>query len=130
MKTITIDGKKYDIDCNALTYVQHKKKFNKGIFEDIKILNNFLQQQALIAKKIKDENPDIDEATIIASLSSLMLDNIDEFIEASTRLAYIMIYTANKNIAEYEDWLKTIKKISTNDEWIVEVTEFAVSCFC
>lgn len=59
-----------------------------------------------------------------------MTDDIDDYIEVVTRLAYICIYTADENICSYEEWLKSIDKINTNDEWIVEVTEFAVNCFC
>ena len=130
MKTITIDGKEYKIDCNALTYIKYREEFHRGIFDDIKILQSFLAQQAFATKKLKEKNPQVDDATIIASLSTLMLDNIDLFVEASTRIAYMMIKTANKNIEEYEKWLESIKTIRTNDEWIAEVTEFAVSCFC
>lgn len=130
MKSIIIDDKEYNIDCNALTYVKYRQKFNRGIFDDIKILQNFLIKQVMITEELKKENPDLDDTTILASLSKLMIDDIDLFVEASTRIAYIMIYTANKNIADYEEWLANIKVIRTNDEWISEVTEFAVSCFC
>lgn len=130
MKTIEICGKKYEIDCNALTYVKYRNMFNRGIFDDLKILQDFLVKYAYLTKKIKDENPDIDDITIINSLSTLMIDDMDLFAEAATRMAYIMIYTANKEIEEYENWLETISSIKTNDEWIVEVTEFAVNCFC
>lgn len=130
MKTITICGEKYPIDCNALTYVKFREKFKRGIFDDIRILQSFLTKQVLTAEQLKKENPDIDNTTIIASLSKLMLDDMDLFAEAATRIAYIMIYTANEKVAEYEEWLKDIPSLRTNDEWIVEVTEFAVSCFC
>nr|DAX64885.1 MAG TPA: tail assembly chaperone protein [Caudoviricetes sp.] len=130
MKTIEICGKKYEIDCNALTYVKYRNMFNRGIFDDLKILQDFLVKYAYLTKKIKDENPDIDDITIINSLSTLMIDDMDLFAEAATRMAYIMIYTANKEIEEYENWLEKISSIKTNDEWIVEVTEFAVNCFC
>lgn len=130
MKTIEICGKKYEIDCNALTYVKYRNMFNRGIFDDIKILQDFLVKYAYLTKKIKNENPDIDDITIINSLSTLMIDDMDLFAEAATRMAYIMIYTANKEIEEYENWLEKIPSIKTNDEWIVEVTEFAVNCFC
>lgn len=130
MKQIEIDGKKYNIDCNALTYIDFRKKFNRGIFEDLKILENFTAKQVMLANNLKNKNKDITEPEIIASLSRIMLDDIDEYIEASTRIAYILIYTADNSILEYEEWLKGIKKISTNDKWIVEVTEFAVNCFC
>ena len=130
MKTIEICGKKYEIDCNALTYVKYRNMFNRGIFDDLNILQDFLVKYAYLTKKIKDENPDIDDITIINSLSTLMIDDMDLFAEAATRMAYIMIYTANKEIEEYENWLEKISSIKTNDEWIVEVTEFAVNCFC
>lgn len=130
MKTIEICGKKYEIDCNALTYVKYRNMFNRGIFDDLKILQDFLVKYAYLTKKIKDENPDIDDITIINSLSTLMIDDMDLFAEAATRMAYIMIYTANKEIEEYENWLEKISSINTNDEWIAEVTEFAVNCFC
>lgn len=130
MKTIEICGKKYEIDCNALTYVKYRNMFNRGIFDDLKILQDFLVKYAYLTKKIKDENPDIDDITIINSLSTLMIDDMDLFAEAATRMAYIMIYTANKEIEEYENWLEKISSIKTNDEWIAEVTEFAVNCFC
>lgn len=130
MKTIEICGKKYEIDCNALTYVKYREMFARGIFDDIKILQDFLVKQVYLTKKIKDENPDVDDITIINSLSTLMIDDMDLFVEAATRIAYIMIYTANREIEEYENWLETISSIKTNDTWIVEVTEFAVNCFC
>ena len=130
MKTITICGKKYEIDCNALTYVKYREIFKRGIFDDIRVLQSFLTKQALTAEQLKKENPDIDDTAIIASLSKLMLDDMDLFAEAATRIAYIMIYTANKKVEQYEEWLENIPSLRTNDEWIAEVTEFAVSCFC
>lgn len=130
MKKITICNKEYNIACNAFTYISFRKKFNRGIFDDINILNGFLNKQVILANEIKKNNPKIKDSEIIASLSSCMLPDMDNFVEASTRIAYIMIYTANSDIEEYEDWLKSINKITTNDAWIVEVTEFAVSCFC
>lgn len=130
MKTITICGKEHEIDCNALTYVKYREKFKRGIFDDIKVLQNFLNKQVMLANELKKENPNIDDAIIISSLSNLMLDDIDLFAEAATRIAYIMIYTANEKVEEYEKWLKNIPSLKTNDEWIAEVTEFAVTCFC
>lgn len=130
MKSITICEKQYNIECNALTYISYKKIFNRGIFEDIQIIENFVKRQILIEKEIKDKNPNITDEVLIKKLSRNMLGDIDNYIEAVTRIAYICIYTANENYMKYEDWLKDIKRINTNDKWIVEVTEFAVDCFC
>ena len=130
MKKIEINGISYDIDCNALTYIDYRKKFNKGIFQDIDILQKFTTTQVLLSNKYKKENPTLTDAQIEILLSKDMLQNLDEYIEASTRLAYSLIYTADDKIGSYEDWLKNIKQIKTNDKWIVEVTEFAVDHFC
>lgn len=130
MKTIEICGKNYEINCNALTYVKYREFFKRGIFDDIQVLQQFLTKQIYITKQLKEENPDIDDTLIISSLSKLMIEDMDLFVEAATRIAYIMIYTANKSIEEYDKWLESITSIKTNDSWIVEVTEFAVNCFC
>ena len=45
MRKITIGKKEYPIDCNALTFINYRKKFNRGIFEDIEIIENFLTVQ-------------------------------------------------------------------------------------
>lgn len=130
MKTIEICDKKYPIDCNALTYKNYRDKFNTDVFSDIRILQSFLTKQVLLAENLKKENPGVDDTTIISNLSTLMLDDMGIFIEAATRMAYIMILTADKKIQEYDEWLESIPSIKTNDEWIAEVTEFAVNCFC
>ena len=130
MKKVKICDREFDIDCNALTYIQYRKKFNRGIFEDFEIIQNFITMQTLMANQLKKENPKITEVEITTKLSRLMLKSIDNHIEAVTRIAYICCYTANPKIGEYEDWLKLIKRINTTDDWIVEVTEFAVDNFC
>lgn len=130
MKKVKICDREFDIDCNALTYIQYRKKFNRGIFEDFEIIQNFITMQTLMANQLKKENPKITEVEMTTKLSRLMLKSIDNYIEAVTRIAYICCYTANPKIGEYEDWLKLIKRINTTDDWIVEVTEFAVDNFC
>lgn len=130
MKTITICDKEYNIDCNAFTYVQYRKVFNKGIFEDIQILKDYLVTQSIETIQLKEKNPKMSDAELVAILSDIMMPKMDGFIEAITRIAYILIYTANENIADYESFLKSIKNFKIDDAWIVEVTEFAVDCFC
>jgi hypothetical protein len=128
MKKINICGKEYLIDCNAFTYVQFKKKFNTGIFKDIQTIKDFLvsQTQKITLLKLQD----LSDLEIEDKLSSLMLEDIDGYIDAITRLAYIFIYTANENIEGYEAFMKGISKLSIDDDWVVEVTEFAVDNFC
>lgn len=130
MKKIDICGKEFNIDCNAFTYLQYKKIFNKGIFEDFKTISDFTTMQVLITADLKEKNPEITEAEIIKSISNSMLKYLDDYIEAVTRIGYICCYTANQNIGTYDEWLKGLTRINTNDLWIVEVTELAVNCFC
>ena len=131
MKKIDICGKEFDIDCNAFTYIEYRKKFkDNGIFKDFETISNFTTMQVLLAAELKSKKPEITEAELIKEISSHMMRYMDDYIEAVTRIGYICCYTANQNIGEYENWLKNLTRINTNDMWIVEVTELAVNCFC
>lgn len=130
MKQIKIDGNTYDADCNALTYVLHKRIFNRGIMQDIRIIQNYLITQTIEANKLKNQFSELNESELNDRISKFMNNYIDEFIEAITRIAYTLIYTANDKVANYDDFLRNIKKFKIDDDWIVEVTELAVNCFC
>lgn len=130
MKQVKIDGNIYDVDCNALTYVLHKRIFNRGIMQDIRIIQNYLITQTIEANKLKNQFPELSESELNDRISKFMNNYIDEFIEAITRIAYTLIYTANDKVANYDDFLRNIKKFKIDDDWIVEVTELAVNCFC
>ena len=128
MKTITICDKEYEIECNAFTRFQYKTIFGRGIFTDIKILNEFSEKQEKLKKELKEKN--ISEDEIESQINLAMMDNLDNFIDVIERMAYILIYTANNKIASFEDWLKGIEKIDLSANWIGEVTELAVNSFC
>lgn len=130
MKQIAIDGNKYDIDCNALTFVLHKRLFNKGLMQDVRILQNYLITQTIKANEIKAKFPKLTDTEIDNQVANFMNEYIDDFIEAITRIAYTLMYTANEKIASYDDFLRSIKNFKIDDDWIVEVTELAVDCFC
>lgn len=131
MKKIDICGKEFEIDCNAFTFVEYRKKFKEnGIFKDFKTINNFTTMQVLVTAELKKKNPEITETEIIKAVSNSMLEYLDDYIDAITRVGYICCYTANSGIGEYEEWLKGITRINTNDMWTVEVAELAVNCFC
>ena len=126
MKTITICDKEYEIDCNAFTRFQYKTIFGRGIFADIKALNDFSIKQ----EKARKELSGLSEEELEAELNLIMMENLDDFIDVIERIAYILIYTANNKIGSFEDWLKGITKIDLSASWISEVTELAVSSFC
>ena len=86
--------------------------------------------QVLLTAELKKKKPEISRAEIVKEISNSMLPYLDKYIEAITRIGYICCYTANQNIGEYENWLKNLTRVNTNDMWIVEVTEIAVNCFC
>ena len=130
MKQIAIDGNKYDIDCNALTFVLHKRLFNKGLMQDVRILQNYLITQTIKANEIKAKFPKLTDTEIDNQVANFMNEYIDDFIEAITRIAYTLMYTANEKLVGYEEFLRSIKNFKIDDDWIVEVTEFAVDCFC
>ena len=130
MKTIKICDKEYEIDCNAYTYIKFKKIFKISIFEAVQKVQFFLQKQVLIKNEILKDDPDISQETLEVVISNQMINDIDDFFESITKLAYILIYTVNEKLLEYEKWLKTIDKMSIDDDWIVEVTELAVEKFC
>ena len=128
MKTITICGKEHKLECNALTYVKYKNFFKRGIIEDVQILQDYLIKQTIITKQVEEKN--ITEVEKLSIVSNYMNKYIDDFIIAITRIAWILMYTADKDIEEYEKWLEGISNFKIDDDWIVEVAEFAVGCFC
>lgn len=129
MKEITIDNKKYKIDCNAFNICQYRKFFDKDLFEDLKSIQIFLTSQVLLISDIKEQNKNITDEELKQYLSKSISKDVGDVILCASRLAYIFIYTANENFENYENWLKNIH-ITSNDDWIVEVTEFAVDNFC
>ena len=128
MKKITICNKEYEISCNAFTRFQYKSIFGKGIFSDIKILNEFSDKQNKLRKEL--QNKKVSEEEIEKEINLMMMENLDDFIDVIERMAYILIYTANEKIGSFAEWLKGIEKIDLSANWISEVTELAVNSFC
>lgn len=128
MKTITICGKEYNIDCNALTYVKYKSIFKSGILKDMQYIENYLIKQTVVSRQLDEKK--ISEAEKANKLSEYMINDTDEFVTKITQLAWILMYTADNKIESYESWLSSITKFNITDDWISEVAEFAVDCFC
>ena len=128
MKTITICDKEYPIECNAFTRFEYKTIFGKGIFQDIKLLNDFSKEQEIKRKELREKN--MTEEEIETEINLMMMERLDDFIDVIERIAYILIYTADNKIGKFEEWLKGINKIDLSASWISEVTELAVDSFC
>lgn len=126
-KTITIDGKDYEIACNAFTRFQYKKLFGVGLMADIQKLSAITTKQEelrneLKKKKLKDEQIELE-------VNSMFMNEFDDFVDVIEKLTYILIYTANSNCGTFEDFLKGIEVVDLSAGWINEVTELAVSSF-
>ncbi len=128
MKTITICDKEYEVACNAFTRFQYKKVFGRGIFSDIKVLNEFSEKQERLKKDL--EKQELDKEEIEKKLNLAMMDSLDDFIDVIERMAYILIYTANNKVGSFEEWISGFEKIDLSASWISEVTEIAVNSFC
>lgn len=128
MKQITIEGKGYNIDCNAYIPVQYKSFFKSGLVKDMQTIQEYLIKQTVVSKQI--EKLELSETEKINRISNYMSDDIDDFIIKVTQITWTLIHSVDEKIEDYETWLKSIKKIKIDDDWIVEVTEFAVDCFC
>lgn len=128
MKTIEICGKKYEIDCNAFTFVEYKKIFKTGILKDMQFIQNYLIKQSVLESQLEEK--ETNEYKKASQLSEYMISDTDEFISKITQITWILIYTKNEKVESYDKWLKSIERLKIDDDWIVEVTEFAVDCFC
>ena len=128
MKTITICGKEHSIDCNALTFVKYRSIFKSGILKDMQYIEDYLIKQSVVAKQLDEKNISEDEK--LSKLSEYMITDTDEFIIKITQLAWILMYTADNKIESYESWLSGVTNFDVTDDWISEVAEFAVDCFC
>lgn len=124
MRKIEISGKEYEIGVNALTMFLYKKEFKTGMMADIGRLQNLYIKQPKIDTEGKSDED------IALEVGNAMLPNLDDYIEVSLRVAYILIKTVNRNFMPFEDWVQTITEFDINDSWISEVTELAVNSFC
>ncbi len=130
MKTITIDGKEYNIKCTAYTKFQYKQLFNRGIFQDIKVLNQMEITREKTIKKAKEENPNITNEELDSLVGMAVFEDLDDVIDVMLRIAYVEILTANPKFKSFEDFIKSIENIKINEAWVSEVTELAVNSFC
>lgn len=128
MKTITICDKQYQVESNALTFVKYKSFFKTGILKDMQFIKNYLIKQTVTSKLLEEKQ--VDDVEKLTDVSDYMINDTDEFVVKITQLAWILIYTANNKIEDYETWLKSISNFKIDDDWIAEVTEIAVDCFC
>lgn len=97
---IKIKDKKYIGQCNALSYIFYKKIFNTNIFDDLKTFKKTL---------IDVENGNDNE------------ENILRFYEILQRFIYVLLYTKDQNIEDYEEW-KSLLELENITEKVTNST--------
>ena len=126
-KEINIMGKVYECSTNAYTPLLYKKTFNKGLMEDLSKLGELNNKREQYEKELKEQGFTGEELENQVNLKTM--GNLDDFIEVITQIAYILILGNDKNFKSYEDWISDCETLSLSDNWIAEVTEFAVNSF-
>lgn len=128
MKIIEIEGKKYELESSAFSYIKYQSIFKSSMTKDLQFMQVYLAKQHVYAESLKKSK--LSEEELAEEISKLLIDETDEFIKIITQLAWIMMYTANQKIEDYDTFLKSLKNFNISDKWISEVTELAVDCFC
>lgn len=105
---IRIKNKNYIGRCNALSYILYKRIFKTNIFEDLEILRKSL---ANISNDIANEQ------------------DIANFYEILIKLIYILIYTKNQDIEEFEDWVEKVEIQDLTEELTNKTIETFLESF-
>lgn len=128
MKKITIEGREYEMEGSAFSYIKYQTFFHTGMLKDLQFMQVYLAKQYLYAEKLKNSKKSEEEKA--EEISQMLIDDTDKFITIVTQMAWIMMYTANQKVDDYDTFMKSLTKFNIADTWISEVTELAVNCFC
>ena len=124
MKRVKIGNEEYSLECNAFTRVLYKKVFGRAIFKDISLLTDISAKN----DKIDKENIEADEKE--QKKNKETLQQYDDILDVVLQLAYIEIYTHDRQFMSYEEWLESLEKVSISEGWVTEVVNIATNCFC
>ena len=94
---------------------------------DAHVIQNYIVKQIIVSNEVAKE--DLTDEERISRVSDYMVGDVDEFLIKILQITWILIHTADNKIEEYEKWAKSFK-VRADDDWIAEVAEFAVNCFC
>ncbi len=124
MKNVKIGEQEYSLECNAFTRVLYKKVFERAIFKDISLLTDVFVN----GEKIDKEDITAEEKE--QKKNKETLENYDDILDVVLQIAYIEIYTHDRQFMSYNEWLETLKKVSISEGWVTEVVSIATDCFC
>lgn len=115
LKTVKIGSKEYNMKSSAWTPIKYKMDYGTDLLKDISKLNKLNKEISKL--KTKDEK---EEA---------WMSEFSGFLEMAYKIAYVMITEYDKTFKSYEEWLKEIDNVFSNENWILEVMECAMSTF-
>lgn len=124
MKRVKIGNEEYSLECNAFTRVLYKKVFGRAIFKDISLLTDISAKN----DKIDKENIEAEEKE--QKKNKETLEQYDDILDVVLQLAYIEIYTHDRQFMSYDEWLESLEKVSISEGWVTEVVNIATNCFC
>lgn len=127
MNKIKIADKEYEMECNALTYLKYKTYFDEGIMQAVGKVQEYLIRQLAADQAATDTKMNEEERLIY--IGETMKEYVDDFIITITKLAWIFIKTANKDVPDYETWMESLPPFQISEDWIVKVAEYSVACF-
>lgn len=105
---IKIKNNEYIGQCNALSYIFYKKIFKINIFDDLDKLRSCLV-------KITESNTEAKE--------------IIKFYELLIKLLYILIYSRNQDVDDFEEWSKDISIEDFTEELTGKIIEVYLESF-
>lgn len=105
---IRIRDKNYIGQCNSLSYIFYKRVFKNNIFEDLECMRKAL---------VNISNDNANEQDIVS------------FYTIVTRLIYILIYTKNQDVEDYDEWIESIKTQDLQDDLIDKAIELFLENF-
>lgn len=121
-KEINIAGQKYKIKSNALTWTYYQNKFpNNNWHEDLSKVMKCTFQMKNALEEVKKENPKLDDNKAFEAVTIKCTEYFGRLVQTLLQMTWAMIYTADQECKDYEDFLDSIPEINYSDEWISEV---------
>ena len=115
VKTIKIGDKEYNLKSSAFTMFAYKNETGRDFLQDLQELNTTVIEINKLPKEEQD---------------AAWLKELTPIFEKALKLAHIMILEQDKTFKSYEDWLKDLDSLfSDNMTWISDVIEVGIAPF-
>lgn len=115
VKTIKIGDKEYNLKSSAFTMFAYKNETGRDFLQDLQELNTTVIEINKLPKEEQD---------------AAWLKELTPIFEKALRLAHIMILEQDKTFKSYEDWLKDLDSLfSDNMTWLSDVIEVGIAPF-